>query len=296
MTFLKYIIAPLAAIAVTSAACAAEPSDTVMSIGPAQSVVITETASGITVTATESGDGSSSVSTYTRSFPSGTTIRTRQHVQMNTLSIGAWDKFDIVSNGLGFGFVNAIGAPRGMDFEMGKSFEFSWLNLLAGRVKFRPWNTCLSLGFGLDWRNYRTTSDSRFIPADDGTLQWGAYPEGCQPHSSRVKVFSLCVPLTYTQPLPVHYPWGGRAILTLGTIACFNTHASVKSIWTNPDFNRVEQTTSHIPHRRFSVDFFAALSINSFLSVYTRYSPMDVLKTGCGPSFKSFSTGLMIGF
>ncbi len=266
--------------------------ETVMSLSSASTVIITENAAGISVQAIN--EALSDTVVYNRAYPAMTTVRTRQKYNSIPVCGNSHVNFNCISaDGLGFGFVNALGAPQSMDLEMGKSFELSCLYLIGFQLNFTPHGNAVSFGLGLDWRNYRTTTGYRFALSPDGdNISWNAYPEGCYPRASRLKVFSLQLPLTYCQPLPVRYPWGGSMELTVGAVACFNTHASIRSSWNDPDGKRVNESSSAIPYRHFTVDAIAMLRLSSFFGVYLRYSPYDVITPGHGPSFRSFSTGI----
>lgn len=297
MNPIKQIQAAAIAFAMTvSATAATVATDSIVSFSSSRTIVITENHEGIKVISTTVDNSSDKETIYSRTYTSGTPVRTHQRTTtFNSIALSSDDSFSITSGGLGFGFVNAPDAPAALDLEMGKSFELSWLYLLAADFKFRPWSNSVRIGIGLDWRNYKTTGPARFLPDADGNLTIDSYPDNSCPHSSRVKVFSLCLPLTYTQYLPVNYPWGGRLAITAGAIACFNTHASVENSWTNDKGNRVTQSTSSIHPRRVTFDIFGAVNLSSWLSIYARYSPITILEPGCGPQFKSFSTGLIIG-
>ena len=79
------------------------------------------------------------------------------------------------------GFNNAVGMPTGADIQPFKSWELWWI---VTDWTYRPWrnNHFLSMGLGLDWRNYRMTDDLRFVK-DNRSVALDTYPAGSSPSS-----------------------------------------------------------------------------------------------------------------
>ena len=233
---------------------------------------------------------------YTDKFDKPVTVKAKKWRSALTLPLdkGRSSNWDLTVGGPGIGWVNACGQPEGMGVEMGKSLEISWLNMIA--VKYRmPWKSShLSIGFGLDWRNYRiSTSQNRFIPTENGGVATGQYPDDVEAKGSRLKVFSLGVPLLWHQTLPFRFI-GDNCSLRLGAVFNYNPHASMKTKWETPDGEKAEQVTDHIGQRRFTIDFMAALHIGYGLNLYVKYSPNSVLRGSGQPSFTPLSSGLIL--
>ena len=186
--------------------------------------------------------------------------------------------------GFGFGVVNAMDAPEGMDVDMGSSYELSLDHLLRFNYNILP-TTSVSMGFGMTWRNYRMTGSTRFIKEGD-KLFLGAYPEGADIKFSRLKVFSLTVPFMINQSL------GRKVVFSVGPVVNFNTHASLKTRYTL-NGEKVKETDNKIHQNRMTFDLMAKLRFNS-LGVYAKYSPSDMLNTEFGPKFRSFSAGITL--
>lgn len=191
----------------------------------------------------------------------------------------------IVMGGFGFGLVNAINAPDGMEVDMGSSYEFMIEHLLAW--EYSPWRngSSFSIGFGLDWRNYRMTGRTRFIKENEN-LVLGSYPEGVDINFSRVKVFSLTIPLMFHQ---VIYD---RISFSLGPVINFNTHASLKTRY-KVDGEKHKLTDNNIHQTPVTVDFMGRLCFRS-IGFYVKYSPSNVLKADFGPKFSSMSAGITL--
>lgn len=172
---------------------------------------------------------------------------------------------------------------------MGKSFEISWLNILAAQATNRFGNS-FSLGVGINWRNYRTTLDNCFT-VTDGVVGTGQYPEGVEPRLSRIKIFSVQFPLLYSQRLPFGI-WRERMLLRFGPIFNLNSHASVLTAWHDGKHSS-EYKVNGINVRPFTIDLFASLHVCDFVSLYARYSPYYALTGHHSLNFHQFSTGVL---
>lgn len=273
---------------------AQERPDTVMSVTNPSSVTITENPEGFAVSVLTSGPDGESRSEYSEAFDKPVRIEAVRQRASLTIASSDDNSWDFTLGGPGIGLVNACGQPDGMGIEMGKSFEISWLNAIA--VSYRmPWSTSrLSLGIGIDWRNYRiSTSATRFIPVEGGGVGIGQYPEGVEAHGSRLKVFGIGMPLIWHQTLPFNI-FGDKCLFGLGMVFNYNPHASMLTKWTTADGMKAKQSTDNIGHRRFTVDLIGLVRVWRSISLYVRYSPQTVLKGAGQPRFRPLSSGVVI--
>lgn len=194
---------------------------------------------------------------------------------------------DVTMRGFGVGFVDALEAPEGMNVDMGASYElmapsiFEWA-WYPGHSSFN-----LSIGVGLNWKNYRMTDRNRFIPEGNDIII-GAYPEGAAIEFSRLKVFSWMVPMLMS------YELNDWLEVRLGPVVNINTHASLKTRYSLEGKGKKE--THDLQHyNRLTVDLMGAVCIKG-LGFYVKYSPCDVLDVDYAPSFKGISSGLILGF
>ena len=197
----------------------------------------------------------------------------------------SYNKKSINLSSFGLGLVNAVDCAEGLNVDMGSSFEFMFDNIISW--EYSPWRNgnMLSMGFGLNWKNWRMTSRNRFIK-DNGNIVIGDYPENADIQFSRIKVFSLTVPLTYTQHIY------DKIYLSVGPIININTHASIKTRYKENGV-KVKETDSNIHQSPITVDLMANLRFKS-IGLYFKYSPNNVLDTDYAPKFKSISTGLTL--
>lgn len=258
----------------------------------AKSVVITENANGLKAVVETDNDSLVFEQSYQ---PNATVV---SHLSSSGFSLSGGQRknikessvsWEMISNGIGFGFCSAPGAPDEAGIEMGKSFEISWLNILAAQATNRFGNS-FSLGVGINWRNYRTTLENCFT-VNDGQVNIGQYPEGAEPRLSRIKIFSVQFPLLYGQRLPFGI-YKEHMVLRFGPIFNLNSHASVLTAW-HDDKRSSEYKVNGINVRPFTIDLFASLHVCSFVSLYARYSPYYALTGHHGPNFHQFSTGLL---
>ena len=190
----------------------------------------------------------------------------------------------------GIGLVSAHSQAPGMDVEFGNAgWEFFMNNIF--NWEYRPFNrTFVSLGFGVDWRNYRMKGENRFLK-EDNKLTIAPYPDGANIDFSRVKVFSITLDLMLRQYL------NKNISIAAGPIVNFNTHASIKTRYTIGSGKAKEgfkETSSNIHQKPVTVDFKAGLIINP-IEFYFKYSPTNTLDTDYGPEFRSMSAGIIIG-
>lgn len=196
------------------------------------------------------------------------------------------ERMKLSTTSFGFGLVTALDAPDGMNVDMAASYELAIDHLWKVSYYFQP-TTSVSLGFGMTWRNYRMTGHTRFIK-EDSQLSLGAYPEGADIKFSRLKVFSLNVPVMLNQAL------GKKFVLSVGPVINFNTYGSVKTRYTL-NGEKVKDLDKNIHQNKMTIDLMAKLRYK-WLGAYIKYSPSNVLDKEFGPEFKSLSTGLMLCF
>ena len=193
------------------------------------------------------------------------------------------EALELCNANFGIGMVNAPKFPDNMKVDMGASYELMIDNIVKCNYYVVPNTTSVSLGFGMTWRNYRMTGTTRFIKEGDNLIL-GAYPEGAEIKFSRVKVYSLMVPLMINQAI------GRNSVLSFGAVLNFNTHASVKTRYLL-DGEKIKEASNNIHQSSKTIDFMAKLRLGK-IGVYAKYSPSDVLNTAFGPEFNSFSAGV----
>ena len=285
-----YIITALLTLAAATAT-AQEPADTLMRATDVD-VVITESAEGLRIDAT----GDDIALTHTEPYPENATIHSSQsrlRIPSARLAGNSRVSWNLVSSTLMIGFSGTTGAPDALDLEMGQSLEITWLNAIALRCDMRSIRSSVSVGLGFGWRNFRTTTGMRFVRSADGPIAYLPFADDVTPKYSRLKVFSLTMPVLYTVSFSL--PQLKHLGLQLGPVVNFNTHASIESRWLDADGRKQTQGIKSPGQRRVSVDLFAALRFCDGMSVYVRYSPQSVLRHSPAVDFTPLSTGIAFG-
>ncbi len=201
------------------------------------------------------------------------------------------EHFEMICGGLTLGFTGAPGHPGNMPIEMGKSLEIGWMNIIG--VKYHTHGFSASVGFGLNWRNYKiSTQDYRF-DCEGGNIITAPYPDGSTPRNSRLKIFTMQVPVLFTQKMPFKL-FRQQQSVTAGVILGYSSHGSLLTRWTDSNGQKVKQSSNHIGHRRFTYDLYGSIGLSHYFGIYVKYSPLSVLRGSGQPSFHTLSTGVVV--
>lgn len=197
-------------------------------------------------------------------------------------------QWEVISQGLSFGWCAPTDAKPSLGTSMWKSNELSWLMMLGVRMRHR--SNSLEFGLGLRWQNFVTKDDKYFHKNPDGSIALTPYDEGMSDTRSRIKIFSLQVPVLYGLTFGHKHYCGFK----IGPVINFNTSGSIK---TQYEFEGREYSvkTNHIGQRPVTVDALAAFNYRA-IGLYFRYSPMNLMRDKTGLDFNAISTGIMIGF
>lgn len=198
-------------------------------------------------------------------------------------------KWEIVSNGLTFGWGTTINDSPDMNVSMWKSNEISWTNILAVRVS--RGHHAVSLGVGFLWQNYVTKGNRFFnLNMENRSIGFTPYPEGATDLRSRIQIKTWQMPLLYT------FSFGHRNYCNFvaGPILCFNTGSSIKTQY-KLDGNEYSIVTKNIGQRPVTLDLFAGFNYR-YIGVFVRYYPMKKLRDRTQLPFNTISTGLSFAF
>lgn len=271
--------------------------DTLLKVDKPSRLVVTESAQGSLITVTGIGEDGTFHATVKTDYPKNSSISSRQSVKpsspiqlpgMKNRNRG-WQCY---VDGITLGLNNPMGIQPEGGLQWSKSLEIGWLECLA--VGYAWGETGVSLGLGFDWRNYKITTTDKYLTVNsDKVIEWApatSLPEGSNLKNSRLMVFSLQLPLLFRTKIP-NTCLGVKA----GPIFNFNTHASLKTNYTDAAGNNCELFREKLGQRRFTLDFFGSISICNVVGVFVRYSPMKVMNTAEGLNFHPLTLGLAIG-
>lgn len=193
--------------------------------------------------------------------------------------------YNVLTAHFGVGFTCPTHVDNRIDFSTFKSWEIfatvvQWDHYMDPRSR-----NCLSLGLGIDWKNYRMTDDMLFTKGRDGDVTVERFPLEFEPKFSRIKVFSLTATLRY------EHDFGGGFAIGFGPVVNFNTYASIKTRYKFLG-DKVKHMEKNIRQRPVTIDWMLNMRLAS-VPFYVKYSNDDVLKDG-GVRFRSLSFGLYL--
>lgn len=276
-----------------------ETPDTLLITDQPSRIVITESVAGSVISVSGIDDNAELHEEITTEYPRDASVTARQS-DTSSLSFkiaGFLDTgkksgsgWDVYIDGICLGLSNPMGMGPDHGLQWSKSIEIGWLECFG--VGYTWGKTAVSIGLGFDWRNYKITTSDRYLAATpEKGIEW-AYdlPEGSHLKNSRLKVFSLQLPLLFRAGIP-----GSSLNVKVGPVFNFNTYASLLTKYDDAYGNRNELFTTAIRPRRFTLDIFGSLSLNKAVGLYVRYSPMKVMDAPGSLNFRPLTVGIGIG-
>lgn len=176
-----------------------------------------------------------------------------------------------LSSRLGFGLCYGANADYKGPQSIGSSWEIMWTIAEIEKYGYGKHNG-FSIGFGINWRNFRMDGRSKFVKLDDGTITEEALPAGYDNDFSRIKVFSLTIPVMWKYRTK-------QVTFGLGPVFNINTYASIKNRYWDADGEKHKQIFKKIHQRPITVDIMAEVSFHNWFSIYGKFSPMTILNS-----------------
>lgn len=176
-----------------------------------------------------------------------------------------------VSSRFALGLCYGAGADYKGPQSVGSSWEIMWTISEVEKFGYGQHHG-YSIGFGIDWRNFRIDGRSKFVKLDDGTITEEALPAGFNNDFSRIKVFSLIIPVMWKYRTK-------QLTFGLGPVININTYASIKNRYWDADGEKHKQVFKKIHQRPITVDIMAELSLRNWFSIYGKFSPMTILNS-----------------
>ena len=176
-----------------------------------------------------------------------------------------------LSSRLGFGLCYGANADYKGPQSVGSSWEIMWTIAEIEKYGYGKHNG-FSIGFGVNWRNFRIDGRSKFVKLDDGTITEEGLPAGYDNEFSRIKVFSLTI--------PVMWKYRTKSVtLGLGPVLNINTYANIKNRYWDAEGEKHKQIFKKIHQRPITVDIMAEVSFHNWFSIYGKFSPMTILNS-----------------
>ena len=176
-----------------------------------------------------------------------------------------------LSSRLGFGLCYGANADYKGPQSVGSSWEIMWTIAEIEKYGYGKHNG-FSIGFGVNWRNFRMDGRSKFVKLDDGTITEENLPAGYDNDFSRIKVFSLTIPVMWKYRTK-------QVTFGLGPVFNINTYASIKNRYWDADGEKHKQIFKKIHQRPITVDIMAEVSFHNWFSIYGKFSPMTILNS-----------------
>ena len=176
-----------------------------------------------------------------------------------------------LSSRLGFGLCYGANADYKGPQSVGSSWEIMWTIAEIEKYGYGKHNG-FSIGFGVNWRNFRMDGRSKFVKLDDGTITEEALPAGYDNDFSRIKVFSLTIPVMWKYRTK-------QVTFGLGPVFNINTYASIKNRFWDADGEKHKEMFKKIHQRPITVDIMAEVSFHNWFSIYGKFSPMTILNS-----------------
>ncbi len=200
----------------------------------------------------------------------------------------AYDEYkvtDCLDFDIALGWNIMTNKPEGVSSKFFGSREFT----IGLRYKYTPKKAlqAYSVGLWVKWNRY-AISDKMFYKAENNVVALKDFPAGVGSARSRINIFSLSVPLFFTQKLGRESNW----TVTLGPVVNFNVRGRLNNVYDQGD-EEFDINTKGIKYRPVTVDLMGMLQYKG-VGIYCKYSPMSVLKKDKGPQFRSVTLGVFL--
>lgn len=157
------------------------------------------------------------------------------------------------------------------------SFNFAWNHLH------------IYSGLNVGYRSFRLMEDG-ILSVQDGKIAKGAVPQGLELKRSALRYNYLSVPAL----LGISLGSRGHFEVYGGAEICYNFNERIKNKYSQKEV-QVPVKYTDIRLEAFTWNYIAGINFFDF-GVYAKYSPCSVLQAGTGPSFDTYSFGILLDF
>ncbi|MDE6343227.1 MAG: hypothetical protein K2L69_00680 [Muribaculaceae bacterium] len=202
---------------------------------------------------------------------------------------GHFSRWTVTSGLIGLGWNSTIDQTAGLKQRGSHSIDFFWGHILALRYRTARKGPSVSLGFGIDFRNWVTREGVYGrVAAGSGVVGCEPWPDGAYDGSSRLYAFSMMFPLTIRQSLSHGFT------LTAGASLDVTTHASVRSSYRLDDV-KYSSSWDGFDHNTIGFSVLGALQWHD-IGVFARYTPTSPVKAENGVEFKTLTVGVAVAW
>lgn len=282
------MIAAVGAMTMTMPAFAdSMPADTLAVVNNAHTVLVTRSASTNTITIEGQGDDEMYYYSYSmeREEPEAMDSDTEEwglslpflREEVRRKSEVTWLAHTQI------GVCLPVDGPKGLDH----SVEIAFGKIVG--LNYTPWakGPTVSFGAGIFAQKF-VLHGGQMFGRDGKSLTITALPEGAHDAHIRLYNFGFDVPLTFTQNIARGFSFSTGVVMKL------NTYTTASNKYTL-DNRQYEKSLKELQQRILTYDIFGAIGWDEF-SIYCRYSPVALFKSGNGPQFDVLSFGINLGF
>ena len=178
---------------------------------------------------------------------------------------------------------NITDSKAPFDFSPQNSMEFAFYMLDSktfGRNTF-------SWGPGFTWRNFALTGSNLMWKDDtDGSIGIGGYLDGATPKVSKLRVFSINIPMLYSCDI------SNGLGFTVGPVVSFNAGSSIVNKYIM-NGEKMKDKYKNVHCNIVTVDAMVQLHLKHF-SLYAKYSPMNLMDKNYWPEFQTWTVGITL--
>jgi hypothetical protein len=206
-------------------------------------------------------------------------------------------RYDMTSHvgGFGWGFITmtdgkALNNVNGVNLDLNRSYEFNY-GLMEHITPIFFNYVGLSSGLGFSWRNYNLANKTYFKEENDLVgIATGAATSRYK--YSRLSNWYLTVPLMLE--LQMFKSSKYKPYLAAGVIGDVRLVTTSKTKYVNSTGSTIHTKQSGMNVLPISLDYVAQAGIGK-VSIYAKYSPLDIFEADKGPAVQHASIGFVIG-
>lgn len=148
--------------------------------------------------------------------------------------------------------------------------------------------SCLALGVGVDWKNFVMTGRNSIVKVETGEIALTPYPENSIPRSSKLRLASVAMPLTYS------FAFGQGFGVTFGPVLNVNAYSSVVNKYTlDGEKQKDKYKQGHC--NTFTVGLMFQLNIKD-ITLFAKYCPYPLMDKSCWPDWQYSSMGIAMSW
>lgn len=189
---------------------------------------------------------------------------------------------------IGLGIALPYEGPEGMNLG-GKVCSDLYFSIESISFNFFYNHLHINSGLNVGYRSFRLMDDG-ILSVQDGKIAKGAVPQGLELKRSALRYNYLSVPALFSISLGNirnFEIYGGAEI-------CYNFNGRIKNKYLQKEV-QVPVKYTDVRLETFTWNYIAGINFVD-LGIYAKYSPCTVLQAGTGPSFNTYSFGVLLDF